>query len=149
MMVKGLVAASLLWPMFLGGAVWQRMGGEAASSWSRLVYAAASHVCHQRPERSFHTAGIQWPVCGRCAGLYLAAPFGAVVGAVRRRPFRRGLELRWGIIAAAIPMAVTLGLEWFGASITSPVRAAAAVPFGIAAAYGIVSVAAGRRQSIK
>ena len=36
-------------------------------------YAAGSIVCHQIPERSFHIAGVQLPVCARCTGLYAGA----------------------------------------------------------------------------
>ena len=32
------------------------------------AYQAGSLVCHQRPERSFHLAGVQLPVCARCFG---------------------------------------------------------------------------------
>ena len=42
------------------------------------VYAAGSLVCHQRPERSFHLAGAQLPVCARCLGLYVGGFVGAI-----------------------------------------------------------------------
>ena len=31
-------------------------------------------ACHQKPERSFHTSGVQWLLCARCSG----AAFGAL-----------------------------------------------------------------------
>jgi uncharacterized membrane protein len=45
---------------------------------SGIVYAASSYICHQRPERSFHLAGAQLPVCARCFGLYLGGAVGAL-----------------------------------------------------------------------
>jgi uncharacterized membrane protein len=47
--------------------------GSPALVAAAIVYTAGGIVCHQRPERSFHTGDVQWPVCARCAGLYLAA----------------------------------------------------------------------------
>jgi hypothetical protein len=47
-------------------------GADAA----RLVYMAGHILCHQRPERSFHVASMPYPLCARCTGLHLAAPFG-------------------------------------------------------------------------
>lgn len=77
--------------MLLGVAVWTQQGREDAPAWVVTLYAAASRICHQRPERSFFRGAVQWPVCGRCAGLYLAAPFGAVLalGSARRRDILR------------------------------------------------------------
>src|SRR2546423_711313 len=65
-----LVIGAISWPLLLGLAVWTRHTGRAPLV-SAVIYAAASRVCHQRPDRSFFTEGIQWPVCGRGAGLYL------------------------------------------------------------------------------
>jgi uncharacterized membrane protein len=101
------------------------------------VYAVAGRICHQRPERSFHTAGVQWPVCGRCAGLYLAAPFGAVLALAAAR---RHVPSRAWFVAAAVPTAVTFGLEFFGlAPMTSVARALAALPLGAAVTYFMVA----------
>ena len=49
------------------------------------VYQAGSLVCHQRPERSFHLAGVQLPVCARCFGLYLSGAAGLTVASRSRR----------------------------------------------------------------
>ena len=63
----------------MGGAL---LDGPVALSRGRLpvltlaVYQAGSLVCHQRPERSFHLAGVQLPVCARCFGLYLSGAVG-------------------------------------------------------------------------
>src|ERR1041385_1340437 len=73
-----LAAAALTWPVLLAAAVWVRQDGHAPA-WTTVVYAFCSRICHQRPDRSFFSGGVQWPVCGRCAGLYLAAPVGAIL----------------------------------------------------------------------
>ena len=53
----------------------------AVSNVSLAIYVAGHFVCHQRPERSFASCGYQWPVCGRCAGLYLGAAAGVLMTA--------------------------------------------------------------------
>jgi uncharacterized membrane protein len=146
-MVKALVIGSILWPMLLASAAWARIQ-QSPSGWPNLVYLAASRVCHQRPERSFHTAGVKWPVCGRCSGLYLAAPAGALLGAaVLAR--RRYSPLRL-IVIAAIPTAITVALEWpHLADVTNLERFVAALPLGAAIAYVLVRTAAGPREPIE
>jgi uncharacterized membrane protein len=132
-----LVVGAICWPSLLGVAAWARHSGRAPL-FASAVYAAASRVCHQRPDRSFFTAGIQWPVCGRCSGLYLAAPFGAV-WALRRRSDSADLRARSILAVASLPTIVTLLLEWPAiASPTNLVRAAAAVPLGLATAWVLV-----------
>jgi len=138
-----LVVASVAWPVLLASATWPQAVGRPAA-WSAVVYLAASRVCHQLPERSFHTAGVQWPVCGRCSGLYLAAPLGALAGVLvsaRRLPDRRAVV---GLTAAALPALVTFGLEHLT---TVPVgnvtRLLTALPLGATVAFVIVRVAAG------
>src|SRR4051812_32934087 len=108
-MFRILAIASIVWPLLLGAALWQRAGANGGM-FSILVYSAASRVCHQRLERSFHTADVSWPVCARCSGLYLAAPFGAAVALVRTR--RRALPRAYArmLIIASVPTFVTLGL---------------------------------------
>jgi hypothetical protein len=148
MMARALLASAFLWPILLASGWWVRAGGQPADAgWSALVYAAASHVCHQRPERSFQTAGTQWPVCGRCSGLYLVAPVGAVFGIFAPRRWRG--SLRGWLAAGAIPTAMTIGLEWAGLPVSSGVRAVAAAPLGAIVATVIVRTAAGRADSIK
>jgi uncharacterized membrane protein len=145
---RALVLAAILWPVVLGAAWWGRAGGVAgAEPWSALVYAAASRICHQKPERSFHAAGTSWPVCGRCSGLYLAAPIGAALAGAHRRRWQ--LPARPVLAAAALPTAVTLGLEWAGVPITNALRAAAALPLGAAVAAVLADVATGGRRPIK
>src|SRR5580765_8805054 len=55
-----------------------------------VVYRIGRLICHQRPERSFHLAGAQLPVCARCTGVYAGAALMAIVGwCLSRGPARR------------------------------------------------------------
>jgi uncharacterized membrane protein len=140
-----LVLASIVWPLTLGAAVAVRVRG-AEPIWTDVIYVAASRVCHQRPERSFHTAGVQWPVCGRCAGLYLSAPIGTLAAWLARR---RALRMRapFWLAIAAVPTVLTLGLEWLDlARVTNIDRALAALPLGAAIAFVIVAIADARAR---
>jgi uncharacterized membrane protein len=101
---------------------------------SAAVDAAASFVCHQRDERSFHLQGQRLAVCGRCTALYLAGALGALTawfGVARVPPRTRRL-----IVFAAVPTAVTLIVEWSGAANPGTVlRATSALPLGAAAGW--------------
>jgi uncharacterized membrane protein len=116
-----------------------------------LTYVGASYICHQRPERSFHLDGHQLPVCARCTGLYLAAPIG-LAGVLMLMRRRRGADdrtyRRWrvAIMLAAVPTAVSLGLEWIGGpGLSSNVsRAVTALPLGTALAALVGAAALGR-----
>jgi uncharacterized membrane protein len=142
---RPLVLAALLWPFLLAAALASRAAG-AHTVWSDAVYLAASRVCHQRPDRSFFLGGAQWPVCGRCAGLYLAAPIGALVAWWWRG--RTG-DVRWWLGLAAVPTAVTLAAEWSGAwPVTSAWRAAAGAPLGAVVAFVLVRTAPDRWRPI-
>jgi Predicted membrane protein (DUF2085) len=124
---RAIVLASLLWPVVLGGAVAGRSHG-AVPVWTSLVYFTASTLCHQKPARSFQTADVTWPVCARCSGLYLSAPFGAVAGLA----------------------SFGLGLEWMGVAAPSNlVRAASALPLGAAIAFVLVRTAAEGTRAIR
>lgn len=142
--MKGwLVAAAIAGPLLLGAALGARIAG-AGPVWTTIVYSAAGFVCHQRPDRSFFTAGVQWPVCGRCAGLYLAAPIGAIAALVVRRA-RRGDRVPAALVVAALPTAASwLAEHVLGLPQTNVLRAALAVPLGAAVAFAIVRVAPDR-----
>lgn len=142
---RSIVLGAVVWPVLLAAALWTRVA-HPALVWPHVVYAAASYLCHQLPDRSFFTHGVQWPVCARCTGLYLAAPVGAVAAAVGLRR-RRPLDpiTRWTVIAS-MPTVLILALEWSG--LTPPSAAArliAALPVGAMIAYLLVRVAAGDR----
>jgi len=100
------------------------------------VYSAAGLICHQRAARSFHLAGVQLPVCGRCAGLYFSGALGAMLGwAASRRP-RLGGWTRRALVLAATPTVVSVVLEFSGlAHPSNLVRAACALPLGAAAGW--------------
>ncbi len=138
---RALAASALAWPLLLGASLLARQGGQHPL-WTSVVYAAAARICHQLPDRSFWTGGVQWPVCGRCSGLYASAPVGAML-AIGRAGRAVVLErMRWWLAVAAVPTALTLGLEWLGlAPMTNGLRAASALPLGAAIAFVLVRVA--------
>ena len=107
-----------------------------------LVYEAGSHVCHQRRERSFEWAGVQMPVCGRCLGLYVAGAFGAVTSLVTKMR-RRGSSMDRRLLAiAAVPMILSLALEWTGIARGSNVsRFLSSLPLGATLAFVLVNAA--------
>jgi uncharacterized membrane protein len=106
------------------------------------VYRAGSIVCHQRPERSFHLAGIQLPVCARCFGLYLSGALGLTAGlalASRARRAPSGATVRNLLAVAALPIALSVGLEWLGLIHTTNVqRMLTGLPLGFVAGVVIV-----------
>jgi uncharacterized membrane protein len=124
----GIVVLLFVWPVLLAAAATARIAGWAPAS-STLVYLVASQVCHQQPDRSFSTASVHWPVCGRCSGLYLAAPLGALAAVVgwRRRPQSAVLFLA----LAVAPTAVSLAVEWLNvAPVGNVARMISALPLG-------------------
>jgi uncharacterized membrane protein len=108
------------------------------------LYVAGSLICHQRPERSFHIAAAQLPVCARCLGLYMGGAAGLLIWAVasRRRqaawPRRAALTT---LAASTLPTAATIASAWLGLGDPANAwRAALALPLG--AAGGLVVGAA-------
>ena len=134
-----LTAAAVLWTAVLLLSPFALAGHQSLFvEGSTAVYQACGLICHQRPERSFHLAGIQLPVCARCFGLYASAAAGAVAAWLVRR---RG-DLRYTraiLIAAAIPTVVSVGVEFVGlAHPSSAARAVAALPLGAAASWMVI-----------
>jgi uncharacterized membrane protein len=137
-MGKVLLLAAIAWPLLLALALWERIYHPGALT-GLSIYAAASTICHQIAERSFHTAGVQWPVCGRCAGLYAAAPFGAWLGLALAGGSRSLSALRL-IALAALPGAATVAMEWArAASVGNVTRCISALPLGAAVAFVLVA----------
>ena len=102
-----------------------------------VVNAVSSVVCHRRPERSFHVDSRQFPVCGRCTGLYVAGALGAIAGwfGAARAPRRTRRLMIW----AALPTAVSVGAEWAGLyDGSTALRALLAVPLGATAGWVFV-----------
>ena len=140
-----LSVAAVVWPVALGAAVVDRFDSQTSLA-SSGVYFAASRVCHQRPDRSFHTRGLQWPVCARCAGLYLAAPFGVAIAAGMRRRGRAALAR--AVAVAAIPVVGTWVAEVaVGVPVPAIVRFVTAVPLGAMVAGSLVMVAGAVRSN--
>lgn len=148
MLTRVLVAAVIAWSLVAGAALWQRVSHpHDGPGWASVVYLVAGQVCHQRPERSFETGGVAWPVCARCTGLYLAAPFGALL-ALGRAGKSRGLEVQAalrgarGLVAlAAVPTALTLAWEWGGLGTPPNLwRLLTALPLGMAVAFVVIQV---------
>jgi hypothetical protein len=111
-----------------------------------VVYVLGAFVCHQRPERSFHPWGTQSPVCARCEGIYLAAPFAFVLGASRRRarPLRSRRMWQRIVLLACLPTLLTLVWEWTTGDITpGVVRAMAGGMLGAAIAATVAAVTTG------
>lgn len=111
-----------------------------------LAYFAGSVVCHQLPERSFATAGVQWPVCARCAGIYLGVAAGFGVWWMLRRVMSRRLDRRAWLTLLAVVAAPTaaswlsglLGI-WDGTNWT---RFALAAPLGLTVGMAWAAVTA-------
>jgi uncharacterized membrane protein len=145
MMARALVVGALLWPAAASAAVAVEVRSGPVA-WTEVVRLVGARICHQRPERSFHAAGVQWPVCARCSGLYLGAAAGAWLGLLVR--FAAGRNRARAVLAVAgVITVVTWLAEWvFGAPVTNGVRFAAAVPLGAAIAAIIVRTAAGRSE---
>lgn len=124
-------------------------GGWTAAS-AVPVYAAGALVCHQRPDCSFVTAGRKWPVCARCAGIYLGAGLTAGFGlaAPRRRRWGAAAPGAWRarLAAGAAPAAVTWAIERAGiAPVSNGLRAASGLVLGILVAAAVVSILPDRR----
>jgi len=127
-----LTAGACIWMIVLIAGTTDRAG-----AWRGLVYGLASTVCHQRPERSFSLNSRQFPVCGRCAGLYLSGALAAVAAwfGARRSPH----DSRKLLLLAAVPTALTIPVEWLGLSpLSNVIRATAAMPLGAAAGWTFV-----------
>jgi uncharacterized membrane protein len=144
-----LVTLSLLWVLAIAGApVAARNQHAPVVLTGAAVYAVGAAICHQKPERSFHSAGGQWAVCARCTGLYVGGTVGLLLWALWRRTDRpspldtRGF--RRALIVCAIPTlltVVTAAIGWWDPS--NVVRSVFAVPLGAAAGTVIAAVAAG------
>ncbi len=144
-----LIVIALLWSAALTAA--PRI---APPELAALTYAAGSLICHQRPERSFHHEGAQYPVCARCFGLYAGALGGVLlwsaVGGVGRTARLRAARLtrpgvvRRVLIISALPTVVTVAASWLGWWEAGNIgRAVLAIPLGATMAAAIAAVAAG------
>lgn len=100
------------------------------------VYRASGFICHQRASRSFHLAGVQLPVCGRCTGLYFSGALGALLAWAASRQPRTVSSTRRLLLWAALPTALSVALELSGLVHPSNLgRALCALPLGAAAGW--------------
>lgn len=112
------------------------------------MFAIGAVICHQKPERSFFWEGHQFPVCGRCTGLYVSAVMGIAAwfalkaaGAWRQNT----IEPRVALLAfavAAVPTAFSVASGatgvWDGSNVT---RALCSLPLGACAGAIVAAVA--------
>lgn len=139
-MIIVIVTAAVVW------LVWLLAAPFLPDAPSAIIYVLASRLCHQLPERSFHLAGAQLPVCARCVAIYAGIAAAALYVWVRRPRlvgFDDGLSSRAKAAAAigAMPTVLTVVAEWAGAwEPSNSARALAGVPLGAAVAF--VSIAA-------
>ena len=137
LLAAGLTIASVVWvAMILVAPSALLSGNPRLVSAAATLYSGAGRICHQRAARSFHLAGAQLPVCGRCTGVYFSAALGAVLAwIVSRRP-RVPSNTRRILLLAAIPTALSAVLEWSGVLDPSNLgRALCALPLGATAAW--------------
>jgi uncharacterized membrane protein len=112
-----------------------------------VVYGFGSFICHQLPERSFHFAGYQLPVCARCLGIYAGVPAGIACAAMwsgHRTILDSGAKtVRRIALVLSVPTIVTVLLEAIGVWHTSNVtRALAGAPLGVFVGLVVVSALA-------
>jgi uncharacterized membrane protein len=122
----------------------------AHSSLATLMYAVGAVICHQIPERSFHLAGFQIPVCARCLGIYAGASLvafvqvlGGLVSDSTRWRILSPRTARQVFLVSALPTLLTVGLEW--ADVwrgTNIGRALAGITLGAGGALVVMSAVA-------
>ena len=129
-----LTIGAVLWSAAIVAAP-KALGSDHFATAAAVVYAGSSQICHQRVDRSFATGGLQWPVCARCAGLYLSGAVGALLGWFGMAGWGAS-RARWLLGLAAMPTAVTWTLEVAGlVPFSNIARAVAAIPLGVAAGW--------------
>lgn len=134
LLAPALTVAAVLWAVAIVGAP-RVFASPAVGPVAAAVYSGSARICHQRAERSFSTSGLQWPVCARCAGLYLSGAAGAVFGWFGIAGWSVS-RARWLLGLTAMPTALTWSLEVAGLMpFSNTARALAALPFGVAAGW--------------
>lgn len=144
--IQGTIAGSAaIWAVVLPVATYVA-AGPSDDAWHTLafaVYGLGSIICHQAAERSFVLLDAQFPVCARCAGLYVGAAVVSIAWTQRQRFARsetllgllRGsswFDARRVVVLGSIPTAATLAYEWStGVSPTNGIRALAGVVLGL------------------
>jgi uncharacterized membrane protein len=137
LLASALTAAAVVWTLVVLATPIAATSSRAA--WlAGPAYQIGARICHQRPDRSFHVAGVQMPVCARCLGLYVAGAAGLVMAwGVRRPSSARGLRL--ALAASAAPIAISVALEWVGAiETTNVVRLLTGLPPGFIVGWVLI-----------
>lgn len=128
-----LTVLALVWTLVIVATPVAAASGHGARG-AAVAYQMGARICHQRPERSFHLMGVQMPVCARCFGLYAAGAAGLLLAAAGIARPRSVASKRTWLAAAALPIAITVALEWPGAIETgNALRFATGVPLGVVA----------------
>lgn len=140
--------------MAWAAAIWAAPGLGTLTSWTApvagTIYLIGSLICHQLPQRSFHLAGAQLPVCARCTGLYLGAAIGVAslrlwTWIVQRPPaYQRidGGQAARLLLVASLPTCLTLAtaaIGWWDPS--NAIRFTTALPLGAVAGAVLAAVA--------
>jgi uncharacterized membrane protein len=138
MLRRSILAGSIAWAAAIplaALAVTPTGAVAVAYPFALAVYAIGSAVCHQLPSRSFFLNAVPLPVCARCLGIYLGGSAAAVALMARPSIGKTTGAARWRrvLLAAALPTAITVALEWVsGTVLANGIRAAAGVPLGAA-----------------
>ncbi|MGL4589873.1 MAG: DUF2085 domain-containing protein [Mycoplasmatales bacterium] len=80
-----------------------------SETWLKWMFFFRNY-CHQKPERSFHYHGYQYPVCARCTGLYLGYVIGLIFGLITivlSKPINEQF-----LLLAIIPIFIDGGLQY-------------------------------------
>lgn len=133
MLATALTVLALVWTMVIVATPLAAASGRG--TWgAAMAYQIGALVCHQRPERSWHLMAVQMPVCARCFGLYAGGAAGLLLAAAGRARPRSVSSNRARLAAGALPIAITVALEWAGAIETgNALRFATGVPLGVVA----------------
>ena len=138
-----LLVGAAVWAGAISGApVLARTAGPAAPALvaSVTIFGVGGLVCHQRADRSFHSASLRWPVCARCAGLYLSTGFGSLLVLVSRHWWRHlasrpGARITALLLTAAAPTVASWTLEQLDLiAAGNMLRAVLSAPLGFAVA---------------
>lgn len=135
--IAALPVAACLWLVLLLAAPLALSHGALPVA-TMTLYRSASVLCHQKTERSFAVAKAQMPVCARCFGLYAAGALGVLAhaGVRRKRLSTPASRARVLLAATALPVLLSVGLEWLGAFQGSNVtRFVSSLPLGVAAGW--------------
>lgn len=96
-----------------------------------------SILCHQIPDRSPHSHGVQWAICHRDVGIYWGLPTGALAFVLTGWApawMNKGIPLLFA--AALVPLGLDWALDFFGILANSaPSRILTGAIFGVTSGY--------------